>query len=285
MYVTLGNYPEALGDDLRIDLHKFQSKDTLVKFTNIALSKKLNFNSFYGGSCVDDFNNDGLLDIISSSGVLNQEIKYYQEFDETFQDIAPASQINQGGGVHIIQADYNNDGYLDVYVIRGGWLMEDSKNHPNSLLRNNGDNTFTDVSEKLGLLNFTASHTATWADFNADGWIDLFVGNEYAPSHVFLNNQGTGFSEVSKLAGIQIDKMVKGCFSADINNDMLPDLYVSCYNNKNYLFLNQSLNGNISFQDISASAGVEDPVKSFSCSIFDFNNDGWMFSVQAILWI
>jgi tetratricopeptide (TPR) repeat protein len=275
-YALLGDYPEGVPEGQLIDLHKFESNDTLVKYTNIALSRKVNFNSFYGGVCIDDFNNDGHLDILTSSGNLNKNVQYYQEVGQEFKEVGQSNHINQVGGVHITQGDYNNDGYLDVYIIRGGWLMEDYKKHPNSLLKKNGDGSFTDVTEEAGLLSFTASHTATWSDFNADGWLDLFVGNELTFSQLFLNNAGNGFTEVSKSAGIEVNKMVKGCFSSDINNDLLPDLYVSCFNDKNYLFLNQSTNGHISFRDISLTAGVEAPLKSFSCSIFDFNNDGWM---------
>ena len=100
------------------------------------------------------------------------------------------------GGLNINQTDYNNDGYIDVLVLRGGWIPD---GHPNSLLRNNGDGTFEDVTEAAGLLwPLYPTQTACWADFDNDGWLDLFIGNESLrtsnPSQLFHNNQDGTFS-------------------------------------------------------------------------------------------
>src|SRR5207245_11053568 len=81
------------------------------------------------------------------------------------------------GGLNILQADYDNDGFLDVIVLRGAWLGKGG-HHPNSLLHNNGDGTFDDVTEEAGLLSFHPTQTAAWFDYDNDGWLDVVVGND-----------------------------------------------------------------------------------------------------------
>src|SRR6185503_4754703 len=80
-------------------------------------------------------------------------------------------------GLYIVQTDYNNDSYPDIFVLRGAWLGPAGK-IPNSLLRNNGNGTFDDVTEEAGILSFHPTQTATWFDFDGDGWLDVFIGNE-----------------------------------------------------------------------------------------------------------
>ncbi len=93
-----------------------------------------------------------------------------EDFDgDGFEDRTEAAGLlGQLGGINLTHADYNNDGFPDVYVMRGGWLREAGR-HPNSLLRNNGDGTFRDVTEEAGLLSFHPTHTAAWGDVNNDG--------------------------------------------------------------------------------------------------------------------
>src|SRR5690606_3268861 len=146
-------------------------------------------------------------DLVTSSWGPNDRLQYFRNNgDGTFSDVTPQANLKGiTGGLNIIQADYNNDGFVDVLVLRGAWKKGFGK-EPNSLLRNNGDGTFTDVTMESGLLSFHPTQTATWADFNNDGWLDLFIGNESEagdsnmthPCELYINNQNGTFSEMAE---------------------------------------------------------------------------------------
>jgi hypothetical protein len=190
------------------------------------------------------------------------------------------------GGLHMMQTDYNNDSFPDVLILRGAWLRA-AGHHPNSLLRNNGDGTFADVTEESGLLSFHPTQTATWFDFNSDGWLDVFIGNESDPSdphacELFRNNRNGTFTECARAAGVTVMQYVKGVASGDFNRDGRPDLYISNRSARNILFRNDgpreagdAATSEWKFTDMTAEAGVAEPVKSFPTWFWDFDNDGW----------
>ena len=171
-----------------------------------------------------------------------------------------------------------------MLVLRGAWRYRDGRT-PNSLLKNNGDGTFTDVTRAAGLYAHRPTQTAAWFDCNGDGWLDLFIGNESAegdrnPSELFLNNRDGTFTECSRKAGIDLQEYVKGVVSGDFNNDGRPDLYVSVLNGENRLYRNDGPAGNeapqlVQFTEVGAQAGVQKPLSSFPCLFFDYDNDGW----------
>ena len=107
------------------------------------------------------------------------QLRYFRnETDGAFTErTEQAGLTGQVGGLNILHTDYNNDGFPDVLVLRGGWMGKGGK-FPVSLLRNNGNGTFTDVTQAAGLLRFRPTQTAVWFDYNQDGWLDLFIGNE-----------------------------------------------------------------------------------------------------------
>src|SRR5262249_53339789 len=132
-----------------------------------------------GGVVMDDFDGDGNLDLLMSSMGVQDPIQFFHNNgDGTFTERTGASGLTgEIGGLNIVSADCNNDGPLDFLLLRGVW-MGVAGHYPNSLLRNNGNGTFDDVTEEAGLLSFHPTQTATWFDYNGDGWLDLFIGNE-----------------------------------------------------------------------------------------------------------
>src|SRR5262249_20055752 len=154
---------------------------------------------------------------------------FHNNRDGTFTDASLAAGLGgQLGGFNICQADYDNNGHPDVLVLRGAWLHEFG-DLPISLLRNRGDGTFEDVTEAAGLLSFHPSQTAAWADFDNDGWVDVFIGNESDgtethPCELFHNNGDGTFTNVATEVGVAAVGFVKGAAWGDYNNDGFPDL-------------------------------------------------------------
>jgi len=189
-----------------------------------------------------------------------------------------------------VLTDYNNDGHPDVLVLRGAWWGKFGV-YPLSLLRNNGDGTFDDVTEEAGLLTAGPSQTAAWADYDGDGWLDLFVGHESKPGDVhpcqlFHNNHDGTFTEV-QAPGAAAGKLgvnlgyVKGVTWGDYNNDGRPDLYVSTMFSPGHLFRNDGPRdprhpetGEWIFTDVTQQAGLGGDRHTFPTWFFDYDNDG-----------
>jgi hypothetical protein len=223
----------------------------------------------------------------SSIGVHDQLRLYHNNGDGTFLErTTEAGLVGEVGGLNLIQADYNNDGFPDVLVLRGAWLRDEGR-FPKSLLRNNGDGTFEDVTEAAGLLSFKPSQTAVWFDYDNDGWIDLFVGHESVGGSTnrcdLYHNNGNGtFTECAIEAGVGFVGFVKGLCSADYNHDGRPDLFLSVLGGPNVLFRNDGPTATnsagkivVKFTDVARQAGTTEPLYSFPCWFFDYDNDGW----------
>lgn len=288
-YMTLGEHPQNIPHQWLISSDAFKSEYELPKFENIAMYLGLDVDDQAGGCIVDDFNNDGFLDIIASSWGLTDQIRYFVNLgDGNFHDATKDSGLlKMTGGLNLRQADFNNDGFLDFIILRGAWTPKISMGiQPNSLIKNNGDGTFSDVTIEAGLYTVAPTQTAVWLDYNLDGWLDLFIGNETvvkAPNHEvfpceFYHNNGDGtFKNIAKTIGMDVVSFCKGVATGDVNNDGWPDIYMSNNGGANQLFLNKGkqTNNQWKFEEISQSAKVQNPILSFPCWFFDFNNDGF----------
>lgn len=281
-YQTLGEYPEGVPRKWLINPKSFEDLDTLDNFKNLAPSLRVDHSSLAGGACLEDFDNDGYLDIVVSGRKHTQLTFYRNDGKGGFENrTAQAGLTGLTGGFNLFQADYNNDGFTDIFIARGAWLHDHGLS-PNSLLRNNGNGTFSDVTVEAKLLSFKPTLNAVWADFNNDGWVDLFVGNETRgdqgdySSEFYLNNQDGTFKEISQEVGMGITPFVKGLTVADYNNDGWTDLFISNKAGKNLLYENRGLDdsGQLSFVDVANEAGVADPSYSFTTWFWDYDNDG-----------
>jgi len=288
-YMTLGEYPGKVPAAWLLDPKLFASDYDIKAFPDIAASVGLDLDGLAGGVVLEDFDNDGLLDLMVSSWGVNSQLRLFRNNgDGTFTErTAEAGLTGLTGGLNMIHCDYNNDGFMDVLVLRGAWLGTEGK-YPCSLLRNNGDFTFTDVTEEAGLLRFHPTQTAVWFDYNNDGWLDLFIANESKdpadpnPCELFRNNGDGTFTECAAEHGVNLVGFFKGVVSADYNNDGRPDLFLSRLDGQKILFRNDGPAGADTsarapwrFTDVAGAAGVTEPPSTFTCWFFDYNNDGW----------
>ena len=270
-YMTLGQYPRGVPVEYLIPESVFRSSQSVGRFVDVAPATGLNVVRGAGGLIVDDFENNGLLDVVVSSQDVCDPLRYFHNNgDGTFSDRSERAGLsNQLGGLNIVAGDYNNDGCMDILVLRGGWEFPQRK----SLLRNNCDGTFTDVTDASGLgESITSTQTAVWADIDNDGYLDLFIGNENSPAQLFHNKGDGTFEEIGHAAGIDRVAFTKGVTAADYDQDGFTDFYVTNNNGVNFLYHN---NGNKTFTEVARQAGVQGPVFSFSTWFFDYDNDGW----------
>jgi tetratricopeptide (TPR) repeat protein len=270
-YLTLGQYPKGVPQKYLLPPSIFESKENIGRFVDVASAAGLKVFSEAGGVIVDDFENNGLLDVVTSSTDFCESLHYFHNNgDGTFTErTKQAGLADQLGGLNIIQADYNNDGCMDILVLRGGWEFPMRK----SLLRNNCDGTFTDVTKESGLgVTTTATQTAAWADIDNDGYLDLFIGNETGPSQLFHNKGDGTFEDISHAAGVDRVAFTKGIVAGDYDQDGYMDFYVSNYYGGNFLYHN---NHDRTFTEVGKQAGVQDTQRSFVAWWFDYNNDGW----------
>ncbi len=291
--MTVGEYPDGVPAEWLIPPQAFDSDHDVGRFYDAAPQVGLATVGLAGGSIVEDFDGDGYLDVMVSSWGLRDPLRYFHNRrDGTFEERTREAGLDGiVGGLNLVHADYDNDGDADVLVLRGAWLGPGGR-HPNSLLENRGDGSggpvsFADVTEAAGLLDFRPTQTAAWGDYDGDGWLDLFIGNESLPGlrHPcqLFRNQGAGpdgkitFIDVAGQAGVDVVGYVKGATWGDVDNDGRLDLYVSRMLGSNLLFHNQGTDlQQGTFREIAAAAGVEKPAHSFPTWFFDYDNDGWL---------
>ena len=297
-YQALGRYPQDVPKKWLASPELFASEYDIGYFPEVASLAGIQAMELSGGVIIEDFDGDGLLDgMTSSSGPLDPMHFYHNNGDGTFTDRTKEAGLgDEIGGLNLVLTDYNNDGHPDVLVLRGAWWGPYGM-YPLSLLRNNGDGTFDDVTEEAGLLTVGPTQTAAWADYDGDGWLDLFVGHESKPDDVhpcqlFHNNHDGTFTQVTA-PGVGVGKLgahlgsnlgfVKGVAWGDYNNDGRPDLYVSSMFGGSHLFRNDGprdprhpQNGEWIFTDVTQRAGLGGDRHTFPTWFFDYDNDGWL---------
>ncbi|WP_394749443.1 FG-GAP-like repeat-containing protein [Spongiimicrobium salis] len=297
-----------------------------LKFEDISVAAGVQGDDrWYTGVTMADVNNDGFLDIYCAVGGKfgpKENQLFINNGDSTFTENAKAYGLaDSGNSVQSTFFDYDQDGDLDLYVAN---YPPSPFNAPNQyyrikktfpkleesdrLYRNDG-NSFTDVTEAAGLLNFGLSLSATVGDVNQDGWPDLYVSNDFSSPDLFYINNGDGtFSENLKEATKNTSFYGMGVDIADFNNDQLldifqvdmtaqdnrrskanmasmnPDLFWSTVNSGfHYQYMQNSLqmnNGTVNdglpdFSNVSRLAGISSTDWSWGPLVADLDNDGW----------
>jgi hypothetical protein len=260
-----------------------------------------------GGAVFMDFDQDGHLDLYVVNGKFIEEVSegknpggkpnnrlYHNQKNGTFIDVTRRSGVgDQGFGMGVSVADYDNDGYPDIYVSNYG---------SNILYHNNGNGTFADVTNRAGVGGDGCSVGSAWLDYDNDGLLDLYVGNYiefdpdygyfYAPdgfpsplayagqTDILYNNRGDGtFEDVTKKMGVFYPSgRAMGVSSSDYDNDGYADIYVSNDAMENYMFHNDNGAG---FTEVALKAGVAynemgDATGSMAVDFADYNGDGLM---------
>jgi hypothetical protein len=273
-HMTLGEHPHKVDARNLLTLDRYnRSEFDIGRFRDVGALVSVNRFNQSGGAIMEDFDNDGLLDIVVTTIDQAQHMALYRNRgDGTFQDrTKQAGLTGQLGGLYCVQADYNNDGHMDIFIARGAWVPLPMRP---SLLRNNGDGTFTDLTEKAGLLEAVNSNSACRADFDNDGFLDLFVCCERQPNRLYRNKGDGTFEEVAAKAGVQGNgTFCKGATWIDFDNDGYPDLFLNNYQGPAQLFGN---NRDGTFTDVTKQMGIDGPQKGFSCWAWDYDNDGWL---------
>jgi hypothetical protein len=312
-YMTLGRYPAGVPPEALIpDLEP--APGSLPRFQNVAPALGFDDRRLAGSVAMEDFNNDGLLDLFLTAHRLGDSVRLYvSDGQGGYSDVTAAAGLEGlSGGLNTVHADYNNDGFADLLILRGAWLGVAGA-HPNSLLKNNGDGMFEDVTVAAGLLSYRPTQAAAWGDFNNDGWLDLFIGNELSnrwlsvwqqtdttpesmanPSELFLNNGDGTFTDVAPRLGLDVSLFVKGVSWGDVNNDGWLDLCVGNSDLRRVDFAGADLareylglpieaemprlyrnNRDETFTDVTVEANMNHVLYAMGANSVDLDNDGF----------
>ncbi len=281
--MALGEYPHGLPPEQLVGLERFASEHDVGRFEDVAERLGLDRLNLAGGVAVEDFDGDGTLDIlVSTYDPLGPLSLHANRGARGFEDVSTAARVDdQLGGLNLLAADYDDDGDVDVFVMRGAWLTSQGKIR-RSLLENEGGR-FRDVTRRARLYDDPRpSQAAAFGDLDGDGDLDLLVGNESDlaknppqdhPSQLYRNEGDRTFAEVAAEAGVENDRYCKGVALGDYDNDGDLDAYLSNFG-PNRLYQND---GRMRFTDVARELGVEEPVRrSFATWFFDADNDGWL---------
>lgn len=244
-----------------------------------------------GGVALGDINNDGLADIYLTGNMVPDKL-YLNKGGMQFEDITPSAISTGQEGWHtgVLMADVNTDGWLDIYVCRSGWY-KDGNERSNLLYLNNGDQTFTESSDKFGIGDTSRSIHAAFFDYDGDSDLDLYVMNTPLQGNsklntlevkkaiengtsptdrLFRNDNGT-FKDVTNEAGVRNFAYGLGLGISDVNDDGWMDIYVSNdYIAPDNLYIN---NGDGTFSDKLQQMTKHISNFGMGNDIADFNND------------
>lgn len=273
-------------------------------FSDVTAKAGLERSGWGQGGCVGDYDNDGNLDLLLT--FWGQNVLYHNNGDGTFTDVTTKAGLYTAAdqwstGCAFI--DYDHDGKADIFLSRYVDFSYDSVPHSsvctwkgihifcgprglkapeNALYHNNGDGTFTDVSQKAGILKASQCYglTALTADFDNDGWTDIYVACDSTASLLYHNNHDGTFKEIGREAGVAYsdngsEQAGMGAAAGDFTHSGYQDIIKTVFSDDTTtLYLNR---GNNNFDDVTFSAGLG-RIKTWlgwGVQFFDFDDSGW----------
>ena len=279
-------------------------------FVDATVEAQLQQNSGYGMGCLSaDYDNDGDADLYLTNFGRNQ--LYRNNGDGTFTDATSYAGVGDGSwSVSATFGDYNLDGYLDLYVanyldyrsetahacfLEGVHIYCGPHEYPgarDTLYRNNGDGTFTDVTARAGLHNAGKGLGTLFTDCNNDGYPDIFVANDAVPDFLYRNNRDGTFTDIAVTAGVAYNSEGRatasmGVANGDYNNDERADIFITNFSLEiNSLFHND---GDGFYTMTTFETGLADPSFSqlgFGTQFLDADNDGTLelFVANGHVW-
>jgi enediyne biosynthesis protein E4 len=296
-----GTLPDKADPRFWNRMYRQTQEGAFVDVTDKAGLSGMPQNRYGMGVAVGDYDNDGFQDIYVTNFGANT--LYRNNGNGTFTDVtARAGVASSGWSASAGFFDYDNDGRLDLFVTRYlTWAFDKNRYcgekkpgyraycHPdnfdgiaNVLYHNDGNGTFTDVSAKAGIADPSGKGLGlAFADYDDDGFIDVYVANDSVQSFLYHNKGGGTFDEVGLLAGVGFNEDGKtfagmGVDFSDYDNDGRPDVFVTDLSNERYRLFRH--NGDGSFRDVTNASGVGGatlPFAGWSTRFFDYDNDGW----------
>jgi len=296
-----GNPLPLRGRLFRNDMTIHQDGTRTLRFTDVTERSGIDSRGYGMGVAVGDFNNDGCVDLYLTNFGPNQMFR--NNCDGTFADVSKQSKTNDPGfSVSASFVDYDRDGWLDLYV--GNYLdytIEANQKcflitgerdycpptayraQPDRLYHNNRDGTYADVTAKalVGGEYGPALGVAT-ADFDSDGWLDIYVANDNHDNLLWMNQRNGTFRNTALSSGAALTSEGKaeasmGVDAGDFDNDGDEDLFITELTGEgSNLYVND---GTAVFEDQSARSGLGAlslPYTGFGTAWFDFDNDGWL---------
>jgi hypothetical protein len=232
------------------------------QFTEVGPSAGVNDSGRGRGIAWGDYDNDGDIDLyVAQIGSAN--LLYRNNANGTFTEAGASAGVNDSGnGWRVVWGDYDNDGDLDLYLTNTGI---------NRLYRNNGDGTFAEIGASAGVDDTGEGQGAAWADYDRDGDLDLYLAQAGGVDKFYQNNGNGSYADVRGTAGITDSGNGHGVAWGDYDNDGNLDLYVGNPGSPSLLHRN---NGNGTFTEVGASAGVNSSQSAQSVAWADYDNDG-----------